>query len=268
MELAYLKEKTSFDFNIILDLLKDDELLSPLNLDNLKLDSRFRIIPDQQITFDGDVEIVNNDNITNVDFNTSIVNNNLSSKLGITNENLRLDYEIYGNLLNKKLNASGNIYLETIPVNNINNISAETNIEIDFSVENYIQSNLKLKEISIDTLNDKIYLTELSEINEILDYDFIETNNNYDFNFQWVDNKLNIESNLGSNILINGFYNNENDIDLNFELSNLFIQNFFEINKNPISGNIESKINLNRSETNRTLSIDASIKILILKNMK
>ena len=67
------EEKTSFDFNIILDLLKDDELLSPLNLDNLKLDSRFRIIPDQQITFDGDIEIVENDNITNVDFNLSLI---------------------------------------------------------------------------------------------------------------------------------------------------------------------------------------------------
>ena len=253
------EEKTLFDFNIILDLLKDDELLSPLNLDNLKLDSRFRIIPDQQITFDADVEVVKHDNITNVDFNTSIVNNNLSSKLGITNENLRLDYEIYGNLLNKKLNAFGNIYLETIPINNINNVSAETNIEIDFSVENYVQSNLKLKEISIDTSDDKIYLSELNEINEILDYDFIDTAKKYDISFQWVDNKLNLESNLGSNIFINGFYNNENDIDLNFELSNLFIQNFFEINKNPISGNIESKINLKRSETNRTLSIDASI---------
>ena len=254
------EEKTLFDFNIILDLLKDDELLSPLNLDNLKLDSRFRIIPDQQITFDGDVEIVKDDNITNVDFNTSIVNNNLSSKLGVTNEkNLRLDYEIYGNLLNKKLNAFGNIFLETIPVNNINNVSAETNIEIDFSVENYVQSNLKLKEIRIDTSDDKIYLSELNEINEILDYDFIDSAKKYDISFQWVDNKLNLESNLGSNIFINGFYNNENDIDLNFELSNLFIQNFFEINKNPISGNIESKINLKRSETNRTLSIDASI---------
>ena len=260
------EEKTLFDFNIILDLLKDDELLSPLNLDNLKLDSRFRIIPDQQITFDGDVEIVKDDNITNVDFNTSIVNNNLSSKLGITNENLRLDYEIYGNLLNKKLNESGNIYLEAIPIKNINNISAETNIAIDFSVENFIQSNLKLKEINIDASNDKIYLNELSEINEILDYDFIETNNNYDFNIQWIDNKLNIGSNLGSNILINGFYNNENDIDLNFELSNLFIQNFFEINKNPISGNIESKINLNRSETNRTLSFNTSIKDINIKD--
>ena len=111
---------------------------------------------------------------------------------------------------------------------NINNISAETNIEIDFSVENFIQSNLKLKEINIDVSNDKIYLAELSEINEILDDDFVETNNNYDFSFQWVDNKLNLESNLGSNILINGFYKNENDIDLNFEFSNLFIQNFFE----------------------------------------
>jgi len=259
------EEKASFDFNIILNLLKDDELLSPLNLDNFKLDSRFRIIPEKQITFDGDFEIVKNDNITNVDFNTSIVNNNLSSKLGIAKENFRLDYEIYGNLLNKKLNASGKISLEAIPLSNIDNISAETYIGIDFSVENYIQSNLKLKEISIDTSNDKIYLTELNEINEILEYDFIDASKNYDFSFQWVNNKLNLESNLGSNILINGFYNNENDVDLNFELSNLFIQNFFEINKNPISGYIESKINLNRGETNRILSLDASIKDINIK---
>ena len=259
------EDKTSFDFNIILDLLKDDELLAHFNLDNLKMVSRFSIVPDQQITFNGDIEIVNNDNTTNVDFNTSIVNNNLSSKLGITKENVRLDYEIYGNLLNKKLNAFGKIFLETIPVDNINHIIAETNIEIDFSVKNNIKSNLKLKEISIDILNDKIYLTELSEINEILENDFIETNNNYDFSFQWVDNKLNLESNLGSNILINGFYKNENDIDLNFEFSNLFIQNFFEINKNPISGNVESKINLNRTELNRTLSLNASIRDINIK---
>ena len=259
------EDKTSFDFNFILDLLKDDELLSPFNLDNLKMVSRLRIVPGQQITFNGDIDIVDNDNITNVDFNTSIVNNNLSSKLGITNENVRLDYEIYGNLLNKKLNAFGKIFLDKVPVDNINHIIAETNIEIDFSVKNNINSNLKLKEISIDILNDKIYLTELSEINEILENDFIETNNNYDFSFQWVDNKLNLESNLGSNLLINGFYKNENDVDLNFEFSNLFIQNFFEINKNPISGNVESKINLKRTESNRTLSLNASIRDINIK---
>ena len=259
------EEITSFDFNIILDLIKDDELLSPFDLDNLKLASRFRIISDQQITLNGDIEIIDNDNVTDVDFNTSIINNNLSSKLGIYKENVRLDYEIYGNLLKKKLDAFGKIFLGNIPVNNINNIIAETNIEIDFSVENYIQSNLKLKEISIDILNDKIYLTELSEINEILENDFIETNNNSDFSFQWVDNKLNFESNLGSNILINGFYKNENDVDVNFELSNLFIQNFFQINKNPISGYVESKINLNRTETNRTLSLKALIRDVNIK---
>ena len=58
------------------------------------------MVSDQQITLDGDLEIVEN-NITNVDFKTSVVNNNLSSKLGITRENLWLDYEIYGNLLDK-----------------------------------------------------------------------------------------------------------------------------------------------------------------------
>ena len=168
-----LEDKNSFDFNIILDLLNDDELLSHFNLDNLKMVSRFKVVPDQQITFNGDIEIVDNDNTTNVDFNTSIVNNNLSSKVGITKQNVRLDYEIYGNLIDKKLNADGKIFLETIPVDNINHIIAETNIEIDFSVKNNIQSNLKLKEISIDILNDKIYqLTWKNKIGFIYDLDF------------------------------------------------------------------------------------------------
>ena len=260
-----LKEKTSFDFNIILNLLNDDDLISYLNLDSLKLDSRFRLTSDQQIIFDGDLEIIKDDKITNVDFYTSVVKNNLSSKLEIIKEKLRLDYEIYGNLINKKLNAFGKIFLDTIPVNNINNIVAETNIEIDFSEENYIQSDIKLSDISIETSNNKIYLTELSEINEILDYYFIDKSKNYDFSLQLVDKKLNVVSNLGSNILINGFYKNQNDLDFDFELSNLFIQNFFEINKNPISGNIESAINLNRSDTNRTLSLSTSIKDINIK---
>ena len=263
--IGLLKDETSFDFNIILDLVKDDDLLGSLNLDKLKLDSRFRIISDQQLILNGDIKIIENNNVTNIDFNSSIVNNNLSSRLGLVKENLRLDLEIYGNLLNKRLNASGKISQETILLNSINNISADTNIEIDFSDEKYVKSNIKLKEIRIDTSNDKIYLTELSEINEILDYAFIDANKKYDFSLQLNDKKLYLESNLGSNILINGFYNNENDVDISFELSNLFIQNFFEINKNPVSGNIESKININRSETNRILNISTKIKDINIK---
>ena len=72
----------------------------------------------------------------------------------------------------------------------------------------------------------------------------ITLKNYFEDSLQLVDKKLNVKSNLGSNILINGFYKNQNDLDFDFELSNLFIQNFFEINKNPISGNIESAINL------------------------
>ena len=41
--------------------------------------------------------------------------------------------------------------------------------------------------------------------------------------------------------------------------------NLFEINKNSISGNVESKINLNRTESNRTLSLNASIRDINLK---
>ena len=257
--IGLLGDQTSFDFNIILDLLKGDELIDQFNIDNLKLDSKFTIIPDQRTIFNGDLEIIKDDNNTKVDFNTKVVNNNLSSKLGINSKNLRFDIDVNGNLLDGNLEASSIIFLDNIPTKNINNISAEPNINIDFSNKNNIKFNLKFEEINLKTSSEKIYLSNLNYINDFLDYDFIDSTKKYDFRIEWIDNRVNLESNLGSNILINGYYKNENDLDLNFNLSNLFIKNFFEINKNPISGNIESKINLNRSDTNRTISLVSSI---------
>ena len=260
-----LKDKTSFDFNIILDLFRGDELIDQFNIDNLKLDSRFTFIPDQQIIFDGDLEIIENGNNTKVDFNTKVVNNNLSSKLGINSKNLRFDIDVNGNLLDGNLEASSIIFLENIPAKNINNLSAEPNIKIDFSDENNIKFNLKFEEINLKTSSEKIYLSDLNDINDFLDYNFIDSTKKYDFRLEWIDNRINLESNLGYNILINGYYKNENDLDLNFNLSNLFINNFFEINKNPISGDIDSKINLNRSDTNRTISLVSSINDIKIK---
>ncbi|GIS00839.1 MAG: hypothetical protein CM15mP102_16590 [Flavobacteriales bacterium] len=52
---------------------------------------------------------------------------------------------------------------------------------------------------------------------------------------------------------------------MNIKVSDLFIESLYEINKNSISGNIQSKININRSESNRTLTVNSALEDLKIK---
>ena len=52
---------------------------------------------------------------------------------------------------------------------------------------------------------------------------------------------------------------------MNIKVSDLFIESLYEINKNSISGNIQSKININRSQSNRTLTVNSALEDLKIK---
>ena len=262
---ATLKNQLSLDFDLVLDLLNDDKFVSANNLDNLKLDSRFSIRSNNEINFEADFQITKNNQYFDFDINTYTVNNYLSSNLEIRSNNFKIDSEIYGNLKNKKLNSSGNIFIENLSTADINNINAKTDLKIDYSNMDNVQSSIDLKEIIIETSNNSIYFPNLNEVNKILGYDFLYDKRDHDFYLRLVDNQFNLKSDFGPNLLINGFYRNSNNLDLSINFSNLFLKNLFEINKNPISGSINSKININRSDTNRILNINSSLKNLKIK---
>ena len=262
---ATLKNQLSLDFDLVLDLLNDDKFVSANNLDNLKLDSRFSIRSNNEINFEAVFQITKNNQYFDFDINTYTVNNYLSSNLEIRSNNFKIDSEIYGNLKNKKLNSSGNIFIENLSTADINNINAKADLNIDYSNMDNVQSSIDLKEIIIETSNNSIYFPNLNEVNKILGYDFLYDKRDHDFYLRLVDNQFNLKSDFGPNLLINGFYRNSNDLDLSINLSNLFLKNLFEINKNPISGSINSKININRSDTNRILNINSNLKNLKIK---
>ena len=262
---ATLKNQLSLDFDLVLDLLNDDKFISAYNLDNLKLDSRFSIRSNNEINFEAVFQITKNNQYFDFDINTYTVNNYLSSNLEIRSNNFKIDSQIYGNLKNKKLNSSGNIFIENLSTADINNINAKTDLNIDYSNMDNVQSSIDLKEIIIETSNNSIYFPNLNEVNKILGYDFLYDKRDHDFYLRLVDNQFNLKSDFGPNLLINGFYRNSNDLDLSINLSNLFLKNLFEINKNPMSGSINSKININRSDTNRILNINSNLKNLKIK---
>ena len=262
---ATLKNQLSLDFDLVLDLLNDDKFISAYNLDNLKLDSRFSIRSNNEINFEAVFQITKNNQYFDFDINTYTVNNYLSSNLEIRSNNFKIDSQIYGNLKNKKLNSSGNIFIENLSTADINNINAKADLNIDYSNMDNVQSSIDLKEIIIETSNNSFYFPNLNEVNKILGYDFLYDKRDHDFYLRLVDNQFNLKSDFGPNLLINGFYRNSNDLDLSINLSNLFLKNLFEINKNPMSGSINSKININRSDTNRILNINSNLKNLKIK---
>ena len=155
--------------------------------------------------------------------------------------------------------------IENFSSPDINNIRFSMDLQLDYSFMDNIESILNLNEINIETSDKSFYLSDLNEINEILGYDFINEKRKYDISLNVNDNKLILKSALGSKILIDGFYKNDNDLDMNIKVSDLFIESLYEINKNSISGNIQSKININRSESNRTLTVNSALEDLKIK---
>ena len=262
---AIRKDEIMFDFNVVLDLQKDEKLISPYSIDNLKFDSRFQIKSNDQINIDADFQIFKNNNYFDFDVTANTLNNYLSSSLEIRSKDLIVESKIYGNLQDKKIESISSLSIENFSSPDINNIRFSMDLQLDYSFMDNIESILNLNEINIETSDNSFYFLDLNEINEILGYDFINEKRKYDISLNINDNKLSLKSALGSNILIDGFYKNDNDLDMNIKVSDLFIESLYEINKNSISGNIQSKININRSESNRTLTVNTALEDLKIK---
>ena len=262
---AIRKDEIMFDFNVVLDLQKDEKLISPYSIDNLKFDSRFQIKSNDQINIDADFKVFKNNNYFDFDVTANTLNNYLSSSLEIRSKDLIVESKIYGNLKEKKIESLSSLSIENFSSPDINNIRFSMDLQLDYSFMDNIESILNLNEINIETSDNSFYLSDLNEINEILGYDFINEKRKYDISLNVNDNKLSLKSALGSNILIDGFYKNDNDLDMNIKVSDLFIESLYEINKNSISGNIQSKININRSESNRTLTVNSALEDLKIK---
>ena len=125
---------------------------------------------------------------------------------------------------------------------------------------------MKLKKLYFKNSEEEIELEDLSELNKIFNADFINQNNDFDFQILLDNGLFKLDSSLGENLKINGYYKNNDDLNFDIKILDLIINNLYQINKNPISGIFNSEINIRRNMENRTFNLYSKLSNLQIKN--
>ena len=168
--------------------------------------------------------------------------------------------------MKKQFKVNSDIDIKNITNLQGNDFRSQVLIDIDFSELENINALVSLQNIFIKNSSNEFSFESLSELNKLLDYNFIDVNRSHDFTVNHSDDIFSVESYLGDGLSLSGYYKNNDDLDLEIQASNLTVSNFFEINKNPIKGIISSTIRLDRDSENRTFDFNSNIKDLNIKN--
>jgi len=252
------KSKISFDISNL--QFKDSQ-----QIDNIKITATINNLKNNLI-LSGYSLIERNEKKINLEFDSSISNDFLKSELSILNEKISVNSKINGNIKSKNFIVNSSVSYDGSLDSEIKEINSDAIIKLNLSDSNSIKSEINLNNIQLITNQNEYLFSSLTDLNDLLNSEVVNINREYDFLLSWENKRININSDFSSQIDFFGFYENENSIELNLNLSKLFISNFFEINNNPLSGEINSLINLKRDSDNRTLSINTNIKNLLIKN--
>lgn len=253
-----LESKISFDISNL--QFKDSQ-----QIDNIKITATINNLKNNLI-LSGYSLIERNEKKINLEFDSSISNDFLKSELSILNEKISVNSKINGNIKSKNFIVNSSVSYDGSLDSEIKEINSDAIIKLNLSDSNSIKSEINLNNIQLITNQNEYLFSSLTDLNDLLNSEVVNINREYDFLLSWENKRININSDFSSQIDFFGFYENENSIELNLNLSKLFISNFFEINNNPLSGEINSLINLKRDSDNRTLSINTNIKNLLIKN--
>ena len=263
--IAKLDDTLSYSFTLNSSIASEDKILDILNLNSLKINSNISGTKDQFFSMESSIFIIKDDKDFTLDINSLINNNDLNAKVDLSSENIKIFSNISGNNLNKTYKINSDMDL-IIPDAQSLSFQTKAIIDVDFSELEYIKSLVSLQNIYLKNSENEIYLESFAEINNLLDANFIENITNYDFGIIYSNDKFSINSYLGDRFNFSGYYKNENDLDFNIQISDLYVSNFYKINQNPISGNIISNIGFNRTLENRTLEFNSNISDIKLKD--
>ena len=244
----------------------EDKILDFLNLNSLTLNSNISGTSDQLSSIESSVVLFKNNKEFEIDLNSYFNNNDIIAQIELVSENININSTILGDNSNKKYKVNSDIDIKNFVNPQIQDLRSNAVIDIDFSEPENIKSLVSLQNIFIKNSLDEFSLESLSNINELLDYNFIDINRDNDFAITYSNNIFSIESYLGDGLSLSGYYKNNDDLDLEIQTSNLYVSNFFMINKNPIKGKITSSINLDRDSENRFFSLTSNISDINIKN--
>ena len=257
-------DDNSFESKISLDI-SNLQIKEFQQIDNIKLTATINNL-NNNLSLKGFSFIELNSKKINLEFDSRVSNDFLNSELSILTKNISLDSKIYGNTKSKNFNVSSIMSYEGNLDSKIQKINSDALINLNLSDSNIIKSEISFNNIQLITNKDEYLFSSLTDINDLLKSEVINKNREYDFTVNFQNKKIYITSEFSSQIDISGFYENENSLDLNLNLSELYISNLLEINKNQLSGELNSFINLKRDSDNRTLNINSNINNLLINN--
>ena len=256
---AELDDILSYKFIFDAELNADDEILDYLNLNSLNINSSVDGTSKQLNLLDSSINIFKNDKEIELEINSSLINNILIADIDITSENIIVNSILSGNTLNKSYKIKSDLDIKNTSNSEFLNFKTEASIEVNLLELENIKSFISLQNIYFKNSNNELSLESFSEINNLVDSSFINNDKDYDLTINYLNDKFSVQSYLGDKFNFSGYYKNEDDLDLNVQILNLMVSNFFEINRNPIKGNISSNISITRNPENRTLDFKSSI---------
>ena len=265
---AELDDILSYEFVLDAEVDSEDKILDNLNLNFFKINSGIKGTSKELTSFESSIYIIKDDKQIEVSINSVISNNYLTAQANLVSENTFISTSIEGDNLTRFYRVNSDLDLRNISNTDSLNFKTKAKINIDISDIENIKSFVSLENIYLRNSENEYSIESFSEINNLLDINFINTNKSYDFSVNYSNDKFSVKSYLGDGFIFSGYYKNEDDLDLNIQISDLMISNLFEINRNPIEGKISSNININRNSENRTLDFNSTISDIIIKDYK
>ena len=256
----------NYQFNIKSKILENDQILDFLDINYIDFTSTIMGSSKELSSINSAVNFTKNDDEFNIVADSFIRNNNLEGTILLSSENINIDSNISGTTsrkifeINSKIDYNGEDNLGKFE------FSTLLNLDVDLSNSNNIISFLKLNQLYFKNSVEELELENLSELNKIFNTDFINQDTDFDLQIIYNDGLFNLDSSLGKNLNINGYYKNNDDLNFDIIILDLIIDNLYQINKNPISAIFNSEINLKRDLENRTLNIESKFSDLQIKN--
>ena len=256
----------NYQLNIKSKILDNDQILDFLDINYFDFNTTIKGSSKELSFVNSIINFTKNDNEFNIITDSFIRNNNLEGTILLSSENINIDSSISGTTsrkifeINSKIDYNGE--------DNLGKFEFSTLLDLDVNLSNSknIISFLKLHQLYFKNSEEELELENLSELNKVFNTNFINQNTDFDFQIIYNDGLFNLESSLGKNLNINGYYKNNDDLNFDIIILDLIIDNLYQINKNPISAIFNSDINLKRDLENRTLNIESKFSDLQIKN--
>ena len=245
---------------------ENDRILEFFGINYLDFNSTIRGSSKELNFINSNINFIKNDNEFNIITDSFISNNNLEGTISLSSENINIDSNLSGNTSRKIFDISSKIDYNGEDDSGEFEFSTQSNLNVNLSNSDNIISFLKLKKLYFKNFEEEVELEDLSELNKILNANLINQNNDFDFQILLDDGLFKLDSSVGENLKINGYYKNNDDLNFDIKILDLIINDLYQINKNPISGIFNSEINIRRNMENRTFKLNSKLSSLQIKN--